>query len=74
MEATHTRTIEKTIAFIANNGPEFEHRIVVHKQGSAKFSFVQPSDPYHAYYHHRIAEIELEIGLSLLWGAARRSG
>ena len=67
------RTIEKTIAFVANNGPEFEHRIIVHMQGSAKFSFMQPFDPYHAYYHHRITEIELEIGLSL-WGAACRSG
>ncbi|KAM0853394.1 hypothetical protein ACQ4PT_051111 [Festuca glaucescens] len=68
--ATHTRTIgiihtppdirviiEKTATFVAKNGPEFERRIVQLNQGNAKFNFLQPSDPYHAYYQHRIAEI-----------------
>ena len=68
--ATHTRTIgiihppldirviiEKTATFVAKNGPEFERRIVAHNQGNAKFNFLQPSDPYHAYYQHRITEI-----------------
>ncbi|XBI22603.1 hypothetical protein VPH35_063605 [Triticum aestivum] len=68
--ATHTRTIgiihpppdirviiEKTATFVAKNGPEFERRIVAHNQGNAKFNFLQPSDPYHAYYQHRVSEI-----------------
>jgi splicing factor 3A subunit 1 len=68
--ATHTRTIgiihpppdirviiEKTATFVAKNGPEFERRIISHNQGNAKFNFLQPSDPYHAYYQHRVAEI-----------------
>ncbi|RLN42944.1 uncharacterized protein C2845_PM01G35500 [Panicum miliaceum] len=68
--ATHTRTIgiihpppdiraiiEKTAVFVAKNGPEFERRIISHNQGNAKFNFLQPSDPYHAYYQHRVAEI-----------------
>ena len=68
--ATHTRTIgiihpppdirviiEKTATFVAKNGPEFERRIISHNQGNAKFNFLQPSDPYHAYYQHRVFEI-----------------
>ncbi|KAF8675886.1 hypothetical protein HU200_047382 [Digitaria exilis] len=68
--ATHTRTIgiihpppdirviiEKTATFVAKNGPEFERRIISHNQGNAKFNFLQPSDPYHAYYQHRVSEI-----------------
>ncbi|KAL6627673.1 hypothetical protein ACP70R_031399 [Stipagrostis hirtigluma subsp. patula] len=68
--ATHTRTIgiihpppdirviiEKTATFVAKNGPEFERRIISHNQGNAKFNFLQPSDPYHAYYQHRISEL-----------------
>ncbi|XP_044978530.1 probable splicing factor 3A subunit 1 [Hordeum vulgare subsp. vulgare] len=68
--ATHTRTIgiihpppdirviiEKTASFVAKNGPEFERRIVALNQGNAKFNFLQPSDPYHAYYQHRVSEI-----------------
>ncbi|KAL6627672.1 hypothetical protein ACP70R_031398 [Stipagrostis hirtigluma subsp. patula] len=67
--ATHTRTvgiihqppdirviIEKTAAFVAKNGPEFERRIISHNQGN-KFNFLQPSDPYHAYYKHRVSEL-----------------
>jgi splicing factor 3A subunit 1 len=68
--ATHTRTIgiihpppdirviiEKTATFVAKNGPEFERRIISLNQGNAKFNFLQPSDPYHAYYHHRVSEL-----------------
>ncbi|KAL6849928.1 hypothetical protein ACP4OV_020555 [Aristida adscensionis] len=69
--ATHTRSIgiihpppdirviiEKTATFVAKNGPEFERRIISHNQGNAKFNFLQPSDPYHAYYQHRISELQ----------------
>nr|XP_019703114.1 probable splicing factor 3A subunit 1 [Elaeis guineensis] len=67
--ATHTRTIgiihpppdirmiiEKTVTFTAKNGPEFEKRILANNAGNAKFNFLIPSDPYHAYYQHRVSE------------------
>ncbi|XP_055831409.1 probable splicing factor 3A subunit 1 [Solanum dulcamara] len=67
--ATHTRTIgiiypppdirsivDKTSQFVAKNGPEFEKRIVLNNAGNAKFNFLNASDPYHAYYQHRLAE------------------
>ncbi|OAY79698.1 putative splicing factor 3A subunit 1 [Ananas comosus] len=67
--ATHTRTIgiihpppdirviiEKTAGFVARNGPEFEKRILANNAGNAKFNFLIASDPYHAYYQHRVTE------------------
>lgn len=68
--ATHTRAIgiilpppdirviiEKTATFVAKNGPEFERRIVALNRGNAMVNFLQSSDPYHAYYQHRISEL-----------------
>ncbi|KAG8052438.1 hypothetical protein GUJ93_ZPchr0001g33158 [Zizania palustris] len=49
--------IEKTATFVSKNGPEFERRIISHNAGNAKFNFLQPSDPYHAYYQHRVSEL-----------------
>lgn len=67
--ATHTRTIgiihpppdirniiDKTAHFVAKHGPEFEKRILASNVGNAKFNFLNPSDPYHAYYQHRASE------------------
>lgn len=67
--ATHTRTIgiihpppdirnivDKTATFVAKNGPEFERRIMANNATNAKFNFLNPSDPYHAYYQHRLSE------------------
>ncbi|XP_034697228.1 probable splicing factor 3A subunit 1 [Vitis riparia] len=67
--ATHTRTIgiihpppdirnivDKTAQFVAKNGPEFEKRIIANNAGNAKFNFLNGSDPYHAYYQHRLSE------------------
>ncbi|GAB2281760.1 hypothetical protein Dimus_016328 [Dionaea muscipula] len=67
--ATHTRTIgiiypppdirnivDKTAQFVAKNGPEFEKRIIANNAGNAKFNFLNASDPYHAYYQHRLSE------------------
>ncbi|KAL4583176.1 hypothetical protein LXL04_007742 [Taraxacum kok-saghyz] len=63
--ATHTRTIgiihpppdirtivDKTASFVAKNGPE----IIISNAGNPKFNFLNGSDPYHAYYQHRMAE------------------
>ncbi|KAJ4830387.1 hypothetical protein Tsubulata_013090 [Turnera subulata] len=71
--ATHTRTIgiihpppdirtivDKTAAFVAKNGPEFEKRIIANNANNAKFNFLTPSDPYHAYYQHRLSEFRAQ--------------
>ncbi|KAF8407465.1 hypothetical protein HHK36_006598 [Tetracentron sinense] len=72
--ATHTRTIgiihpppdirtivDKTAQFVAKNGPEFEKRIIANNAGNAKFNFLNGSDPYHAYYQHRLSEYRSQI-------------
>ncbi|KAL3617476.1 hypothetical protein CASFOL_037797 [Castilleja foliolosa] len=71
--ATHTRTIgiiypppdirtivDKTSHFVSKNGPEFEKRIMAHNEGNAKFNFLRASDPYHAYYQHRLSEARVQ--------------
>lgn len=71
--ATHTRTIgiihpppdirnivDKTAQFVAKNGPEFERRIIANNAGNAKFNFLNSSDPYHAYYQHRLSEFRAQ--------------
>lgn len=71
--ATHTRTIgiiypppdirnivDKTAQFVAKNGPEFEKRIITSNAPNAKFNFLNASDPYHAYYQHRLAESRVQ--------------
>lgn len=72
--ATHTRTIgiihpptdirtiiEKTATFVAKNGPDFERRILANNAGNAKFNFLMASDPYHAYYQHRVSELSNQL-------------
>lgn len=67
--ASHTKTIgiiypppdirsivDKTAQFVAKNGPDFERRIMSNNAGNAKFNFLNPVDPYHAYYQHRLSE------------------
>ena len=70
---THTRTIgiihpppdirtivDKTSQFVAKNGPEFEKRIIANNTGNVKFNFLNSSDPYHAYYQHRLSEFRAQ--------------
>ncbi|KAL1806971.1 hypothetical protein ACET3Z_030039 [Daucus carota] len=67
--ATHTKTIglihpppdirtivEKTATSVAKVGKEFEHRIMKNYPSNPKFNFLKSSDPYHAYYQHRLSE------------------
>lgn len=42
--------VDKTATFVARNGPDFEKKILATNRGNAKFNFLNPSDPYHAYY------------------------
>ncbi|KAI7991060.1 putative splicing factor 3A subunit 1 [Camellia lanceoleosa] len=77
--ATHTRTIgiihpppdirnivDKTAQFVAKNGPEFEKRTIANNAGNAKFNFLNASDPYHAYYQHRLSEFRAQNQTSSL--------
>ncbi|KAL0271797.1 UNVERIFIED_CONTAM: hypothetical protein PYX00_008785 [Menopon gallinae] len=49
--------VDKTASFVARNGPEFEARIRQNELGNPKFNFLNPGDPYHAYYQHRVKDI-----------------
>ncbi|EEY68150.1 splicing factor 3 subunit, putative [Phytophthora infestans T30-4] len=51
--------VDKTAQFVANNGRAFESRIVGERV-SAKFSFLRESDPYHAYYEHKVSEFTVK--------------
>lgn len=44
--------------FVARNGAEFEEKIRLNELNNVKFSFLNPIDPYHAFYQHKVKEIE----------------
>lgn len=50
-----TAVIDRTAAFVARsaNPPQFEDKIRENQRQDPKFSFLNPADPYHAYYRHR---------------------
>ena len=43
--------------YFLKTGPEFEERIKLNEAGNTKFNFLNKTDPYHAYYEHKIKEI-----------------
>jgi len=49
--------VDKTATFVARNGPEFEEKIRGNEITNTKFNFLNPNDPYHAYYQHKVKEI-----------------
>ncbi|XP_003379249.1 splicing factor 3 subunit 1 [Trichinella spiralis] len=49
--------VDKTASFVARNGFEFESRIRQHEINNPKFNFLNPGDPYHAYYQQKIRDI-----------------
>ena len=49
--------VDKTAGFVARNGPEFEQRIKQNEVNNPKFNFLNPGDPYNAYYEHRVKDI-----------------
>ncbi|KAL5479911.1 hypothetical protein EMCRGX_G023512 [Ephydatia muelleri] len=57
--------VDKTADFVARNGREFEERIKHNEAGNAKFNFLNPHDPYHAYYQHKIKEIQEGVAQEL---------
>ncbi|RHY21520.1 hypothetical protein DYB32_009792 [Aphanomyces invadans] len=51
--------VDKTAQFVARNGRSFERKIAG-EVASAKFSFLRASDPYNAYYEHKVSEFEAQ--------------
>ncbi|KAG5639602.1 hypothetical protein H0H81_010804 [Sphagnurus paluster] len=51
--------IDRTALFVARsaNPPQFEDKIREGQRTDPKFSFLNPADPYHAYYRHRMDKI-----------------
>jgi len=49
--------VDKTAGFVARNGVEFEQRIKQNEINNPKFNFLNPGDPYHAYYKHKVVVI-----------------
>eukprot|EP00794_Sanderia_malayensis_P016898 gene16898-18604_t len=50
--------VDKTANFVARNGPEFEERIRANEANNPKFNFLNPNDPYNAYYQHKKKEFQ----------------
>lgn len=53
--------VDKTAQFVAKNGPEFEKRILANEKNNVKFNFLNATDPYHAYYQHRVSEFKAQL-------------
>ncbi|KAI0818864.1 Pre-mRNA splicing factor PRP21 like protein-domain-containing protein [Irpex lacteus] len=51
--------IDRTAAFVARsaNPPQFEDKIRENQRSDPKFSFLNPADPYHAYYRHYMDKV-----------------
>ncbi|KAI9064210.1 hypothetical protein FKP32DRAFT_1591634 [Trametes sanguinea] len=51
--------IDRTAQFVARsaNPPQFEDKIRENQRGDPKFAFLNPADPYHAYYRHRMEKV-----------------
>ncbi|DBA01969.1 TPA: hypothetical protein N0F65_006702 [Lagenidium giganteum] len=47
--------VDKTAVWVARNGAEFEQKIAA-GPSAARFPFLKESDPYHAYYRHKVNE------------------
>lgn len=56
---THTAVIDRTATFVVKsaNPTHFEDRIRENQRQDPKFSFLHPTDPYHAYYRDRLEKV-----------------
>ncbi|TPX70010.1 hypothetical protein SpCBS45565_g02112 [Spizellomyces sp. 'palustris'] len=48
--------VDKTANFVARNGPQFEERIRENEKHNPKFCFLNPTDPYRAYYDWKVKD------------------
>ncbi|KAI3793082.1 hypothetical protein L1987_35695 [Smallanthus sonchifolius] len=54
--------VDKAATFLASIRPELEKRILADNDGMHEYSFLNSSDPYHAYYQHRVSEFRAQNG------------
>jgi hypothetical protein len=56
---TPVAVIDRTALYVARsaNPPLFEERVREGQRTDPKFSFLNPADPYHAYYIHRMDKV-----------------
>ncbi|KAA0203292.1 hypothetical protein HAZT_HAZT003691 [Hyalella azteca] len=59
--------VDKTASFVARNGVEFESRIRINEQNNPKFNFLNPGDPYHAYYQHKVQDCRAGKPLPIMY-------
>ncbi|KAG2184239.1 hypothetical protein INT44_009254 [Umbelopsis vinacea] len=50
------KIVDKTADFVARKGPTLEDRIRENERHNPRFCFLNPNDPYHAYYQLRITQ------------------
>ncbi|KFH43797.1 Pre-mRNA-splicing factor-like protein [Hapsidospora chrysogenum ATCC 11550] len=62
--------LEKTAGYVARNGAVFEDRIRDKESQNPKFSFLNPSDAYHAFYQWRLSEVKAGRGTAIAAGRA----
>ncbi|KAL2219154.1 splicing factor 3a, subunit 1 [Thermoascus aurantiacus ATCC 26904] len=60
--------IEKTAGYVARNGLIFEDRVREKERNNPKFSFLNPSDAYAAFYRWRLTEIKEGRGTAISAG------
>ncbi|KAJ9446356.1 putative splicing factor 3A subunit 1 [Diplonema papillatum] len=62
-------TCDKTAAFVARNGKEFEAKLLKNEKGNEKLKFLEDSNPYHAYYISKVDEFRerLNRGEDISW-------
>ncbi len=53
-------------------GPEFAERIKLNEAGNPKFNFLNASNPYHAYYQHKILEIQEGVAQEMQLAASQQ--
>lgn len=56
MEIFLIAIVDKTAAFVARNGVDFENKIREKEAANPRFSFLNATDPYNAYYQHKVTE------------------
>uniref|UniRef100_A0A183BQL0 SURP motif domain-containing protein n=1 Tax=Globodera pallida TaxID=36090 RepID=A0A183BQL0_GLOPA len=53
--------VDKTALFVARNGLEFELKIKEREASNMRFNFLNPTDPYFAYYRNKVNEFETGV-------------
>jgi splicing factor 3A subunit 1 len=61
------KIVDKTAIFVARNGIQFEERIREKEKNDPKFCFLNPNDPYHAYYAFKLSEQREGKGMLLIF-------